>query len=93
MLRVLRDDRQRHDFGFQRLCCHRLLFRSCRYFCLCGLHGSGDLRFPVYILQQALFQIAQHCKAGLGVVEHVPGLGTARFHRFHVVLNTDDCIR
>ena len=38
----------------------------------------------------SVLDIAQHGKAGFGVVEHVPRLAAAGLDRLHVVLDADD---
>ena len=89
---VRRDNGQRHDCGrlwharcflFDRM---RLDVRS-RYF----LRGFGHLACGV--LFEALPYVAQNRQTGFGIVQHVPGVGTAGFHRLHVVLDADDGIR
>ncbi len=92
VLRILRDNGQRHDFGRLRHCRRFLLDRVRLDLRLRQLlRGFGHLAGGN--LFEPLADIAQNRQAGFGVVQHVPGIGPAGFHRFHVVLDADDGIR
>ena len=93
MVRILRDNRERHDRGRLHL---RTIQGSLRNRALAGvfyierlelLRRRNLFRFLELRKLHSLLDVTKHGKARLRIVEHVPRLATASFDRFHVVLD------